>query len=192
MPRLFGDLANRLPDVRLEILTAPTRSIFNELHEERIDAGIAIESDPDRVPAGLLFDRLTEAEMALIVHPKHPLARARQPVDVGRLLTEPIIMSELTVGYGQVVSSLFTDLGIRPNILAVADNIETMKVIVQSGKGIAIVPRASAQNEVALGVLKALSMAPARSVVLSLFRRRQPMSRRKEALITAVRDALKS
>ena len=42
-------------------------------------------------------------------------------------------MSELTVGYGQVVLSLFTDLGIRPNILAVADNIETMKVIVQSG-----------------------------------------------------------
>jgi len=192
MPRLFSNLANRLADVRLEILTAPTRSIFNELHEERIDAGIAIESDPDRVPAGLVFDRLTEAEMALIVHPKHPLARARPPVDVGRLVSEPIIMSELTVGYGQVVASLFTDLGMRPNILAVADNIETMKVIVQSGKGIAIVPRASAQNEVALGVLKALSIAPARSVALSLFRRRQPMSRRKEALIAAVRDALKT
>ena len=74
----------------------------------------------------------------------------------------------------------------------VADNIETMKVIVQSGKGIAIVPRASAQNEVALGVLNALSIAPARSVLLILFRRRQPMSRRKEALIAAVRDALKT
>ena len=65
-------------------------------------------------------------------------------------------MSELTVGYGQVVLSLFTDLGIRPNILAVADNIETMKVIVQSGNGIAIVPRPCADNEVALGVLKVL------------------------------------
>ena len=71
-------------------------------------------------------------------------------------------MSELTVGYGQVVMSLFTDLGIRPNILAVADNIETMKVIVQSGTGIAIVPRACAANEIALGVLKALPIAPAR------------------------------
>ena len=61
-------------------------------------------------------------------------------------------MSELTVGYGQVVLSLFTDLGIRPNILAVADNIETMKVIVQSGSGVAIVPRRCADNEAALGV----------------------------------------
>ena len=43
-------------------------------------------------------------------------------------------MSELTVGYGQVVLSLFTDLGIRPNVLAVVDNIETIKMIVQSGR----------------------------------------------------------
>jgi len=191
MPRLFGNLKTILPGVRLEILTAPTRTIFDDLHEERLDAGIAIESDPERVPAGLVYDRLTEAEMALIAHPKHPLARTRQPVDVGRLVAEPIIMSELTVGYGQVVLSLFTDLGIRPNIVAVADNIETMKVIVQSGRGIAIVPRACAENETALGVLKALSIVPKRSVVLSLFRRRQPLSRRKEGYLAAVREALK-
>jgi DNA-binding transcriptional LysR family regulator len=191
MPRLFGDLNKILPGVRLEILTAPTKSIFDDLHEERIDAGIAIESDPDRVPAGLLFDRLTGAEMALIAHPKHPLARSRQPVDIGKLVSEPIVMSELTVGYGQVVLSFFTDLGIRPNILAVADNIETMKAIVQSGSGIAIVPRPCAENEVALGVLKVLTIAPARTVMLSLFHRRQPLSRRKEGYLAALRSALK-
>ncbi len=191
MPRLFPRLHEILPGVRLELLTAPTKNIFNELHEERIDAGLAIESDPDRLPAGLVFFRLTTAELALIVPPKHPLARARTPVDIGRLLAEPIIMSELSVGYGQVVLSLFTDLGIRPNILAIADNIETIKVIVQSGKGIAIVPRACAENEVSLGVLKALAIAPNRSVALSLFRRRQPLSRRKEAFLTALQDALK-
>ena len=94
--------------------------------------------------------------MVLIASPKHPITRGRRPVDIGKLVAEPIVMSELTVGYGQVVLSLFTDLGIRPNILAVADNIETMKVIVQSGTGIAIVPRPCADNEVALGVLKVL------------------------------------
>src|SRR6202011_5578497 len=125
-------------------------------------------SDPERLPAGLVFDRLIDAEMVLITHPKHALARSKQPVDIGRLLAEPFVMSELTVGYGQVVMSLFTDLGIRPNVLAVADNIETMKVIVQSGKGIAIVPRACAENEVALGVLKTLTITPPRGVALSL------------------------
>jgi DNA-binding transcriptional LysR family regulator len=192
IPRMFADLKNDLPGVRLDILTAPTKNIFNDLHEEKIDAGIAIESDPDRLPAGLVFDRLIDAEMALITHPKHPLARSKQPVDIGRLVAEPFIMSELTVGYGQVVFSLFTDLGIRPNILAVVDNIETMKMIVQSGSGIAIVPRACAENEVALGLLKALSIAPARNVAFSLFRRREPLSRRKEAALLKLREMLKA
>jgi DNA-binding transcriptional LysR family regulator len=91
-----------------------------------------------------------------------------------------------------VVFSLFTDLGIRPNILAVVDNIETMKMIVQSGGGIAIVPRACAENEVALGLLKAMSIAPARNVAFSLFRRREPLSRRKEAALMKLRELLKA
>lgn len=192
IPRMFADIKNDLPGVRLDILTAPTKNIFNELHEERLDAGIAIESDPDRLPAGLVFDRLIDAEMVLITHPKHALARSKQPVDIGRLVAEPIIMSELTVGYGQVVLSLFTDLGIKPNILAVVDNIETIKMIVQSEGGLAIVPRACAENEVALGLLRALSITPARNVVFSLFRRREPLSRRKEAALLRLRELLKS
>ena len=192
IPRMFADLKRDLPGVRLEIMTAPTKNIFNELHEERIDAGIAIESNPDRLPAGLIFDRLVDAEMALITHPKHALARSKQPIDIGRLLAEPFIMSELTVGYGQVVFSLFTDLGIRPNILAVVDDIETMKMIVQAGGGIAIVPRACAENEVALGLLKALAIAPARNVSLSLFRRHEPLSRRKETALLKLRELLRA
>jgi DNA-binding transcriptional LysR family regulator len=192
IPRMFADIKNDLPGVRLDILTAPTKNIFNELHEERLDAGIAIESDPDRLPAGLVFDRLIDAEMVLITHPKHALARSKQPVDIGRLVAEPIVMSELTVGYGQVVLSLFTDLGIKPNILAVVDNIETIKMIVQSEGGIAIVPRACAENEVTLGLLRALSITPARNVVFSLFRRREPLSRRKETALLRLRELLKS
>jgi DNA-binding transcriptional LysR family regulator len=192
IPRMFADLKRDLPGVRLEIMTAPTKNIFNELHEERIDAGIAIESNPDRLPAGLIFDRLVDAEMALITHPKHALARSKQPIDIGRLVAEPFIMSELTVGYGQVVFSLFTDLGIRPNILAVVDNIETMKMIVQAGGGIAIVPRACAENEVTLGLLKALAIAPARNVSFSLFRRHEPLSRRKETALLKLRELLRA
>ena len=192
IPRMFADLKRDLPGVRLEIMTAPTKNIFNELHEERIDAGIAIESNPHRLPAGLIFDRLLDAEMALITHPRHALARSKQPIDIGRLVAEPFIMSELTVGYGQVVFSLFTDLGIRPNILAVVDNIETMKMIVQAGEGIAIVPRACAENEVALGLLKALAIAPARNVSFSLFRRHEPLSRRKETALLKLRELLRA
>jgi DNA-binding transcriptional LysR family regulator len=191
MPRLFQNRAEFMPGARLEIRTAPTSSIFNDLHEERIDAGLAIESDPDRVPAGLIFERLTVVEMVLIAHPKHALMRTRKAVDIGRLVREPIVMNELSVGYGPIVLSMFTDLGIRPNILAIANNIDTMKAIVQTGQCVAIVPKPCTDNEVALGVLKRASIAPARSVALALFRRRQALSRRKEGFLTALRDVLK-
>jgi hypothetical protein len=53
------------------------------------------------------------------------------------------------------------------------------------------VPRVCAENEAALGVVKVLPIVPARSVTLSLFRRSQPLSRRKEAYLAAVRDMLR-
>jgi hypothetical protein len=65
-------------------------------------------------------------------------------------------------------------------------------MIVQSEGGIAIVPRACAENEVTLGLLKAHSIQPARNVAFSLFRRREPMSRRKEAALLKLRDMLKA
>jgi len=90
------------------------------------------------------------------------------------------------------VLGMFADRGVRPDILAVADNIETMKVIVESGTGIAIVPRAAVANEVALGVLAALPLAPARAVRFSLFRRRQPMTRKKEEFFSLLKAVLTS
>lgn len=190
IPKLFRAVPDSLRTVRLDILTAPTRTIFALLAEEKIDAGLAIESDPEHVPPGIVFEPLAEAELTLIAHPAHPLARGTSAVDLGRLVLEPIVMSELSVGYGRVVHAMFADLGIRPNILAVADNIETIKVIVQAGRGLAIVPRACVENEVALGVLRALPIAPQRNIRMNLYRRRQALSRRKESHFSVVRAAL--
>jgi hypothetical protein len=44
---------------------------------------------------------------------------------------------------------------------------------------------------VALGLLKALSIAPARNVAFSLFRRREPLARRKETALLKLREMLK-
>src|SRR5258708_23256421 len=88
IPRMFADLKTDLPGVRLEIMTAPTKNIFNELHEERIDAGIAIESNPDRLRAGLIFDRLRDADMGVITHPNHALTRSKQPTPIRSLLAQ--------------------------------------------------------------------------------------------------------
>ena len=107
------------------------------------------------------------------------------------LVAEPIVMSELTVGYGEVVLSLFADLGMHPNILAVADNIETMKTVIRQGRGCAIMPAAAAAEEAAQGVLRVLAFEPARKVALALCRRRTTESARREAHLALLAELLR-
>jgi DNA-binding transcriptional LysR family regulator len=186
VPHIFRDFSNTIRDVKLRILIGSTRRIFQDVQEEKIDAGIALESDSDRIPAGLVYDRLALVDMVLIVPRKHPLAKSKSPIDIATLVNEPIVMNELEVGYGQIVLSLFADIGVRPNILAIADNVETIKTIVQSGAGIAILPRCCAEGEVSNRLLSALPFVPKRSVTFSLFRRREPLSRAKEHCISTL------
>lgn len=192
IPRLFPAVSERAPELRLDVLTAPTKSIFEDLHAERVDLGIAIAANPERVPTGLVQEPLTDLDLALIVHPRHRLAGRTRAVDLGAVMGEPMVLNDLTVGYGEVVMSLFADLGMRPSIFAVADNIETMKVIVQQGSCAAIMPAAAAAREVKAGLLRVLPIAPGRKVGLSLYRRREPTARKRERYLALIIDALKT
>lgn len=66
IPGGLSGFSEIFPGVRLEVHTVPTRRIYNLLHQERLDVGIAIEVEPDRLPAGLQWERLVEIEMVLI------------------------------------------------------------------------------------------------------------------------------
>ena len=185
LPRMFppGSFPTNL---HLEIKTAPTRVIFDELYDDRIDLGIVTEVAPDRVPSGLVAFPLFELDMALIMPPAHKLADRTDPLDIALLLEEPIIMNELSIGYGQIVSGMFNDLGLRPRIRAIVDNVETIKVMVQIGTGIAVIPADAARTEMKLGLLAMRPLAQARRVVINAYRSRQALSRRKEALIQQI------
>lgn len=193
--QIFGALMSQelaaFDDIVVRIVNLRTRKIFDELYDEHIDAGIAIESDPNRIPGGLIFERLATVDMKLIVHAKHALARGRSPIEVSALGSQPIIMNELEIGYGQIVMSLFSDLGIRPKIFAITDNIEIIKVIVQSGIAVAIIPDACARQEIACHLLKSLPIRPKREVPFSLVRRRESLSRQKETFLSRLVGALR-
>jgi DNA-binding transcriptional LysR family regulator len=129
---------------------------------------------------------VTEISMVLVTASDHPLTKLTRPVDIGLLASEPIIMSELSIGYGQIVGSMFDDIGIRPRTSAVVDNIETMKVAVQSGIGIALVPEGSADNEARLGLLSIIPLAHTRKLTISAYQNRRATARRKEAILKRV------
>jgi DNA-binding transcriptional LysR family regulator len=173
-------------NLHLEIKTAPTRVIFDDLYDDRLDLGVVTEVAADRVPSGLIGIPLFELDMALIMHPSHKLAAKKGAIDIALLMEEPIIMNELSIGYGQIVSAMFNDLGMRPRIRAIVDNVETIKVMVQTGAGVAVIPAGAAEMEVTLGLLTARPISPARRIIINAYRSRQALSRRKEGLIQQI------
>jgi DNA-binding transcriptional LysR family regulator len=185
LPRMFA--RDGFPaDVHLELRTAPTRVIFEELHNERLDLGIVADVGPDRLPAGLVGSALFELDMVLILPPGHRLTASKGAIDIGALMEEPIIMNELSIGYGQIVATMFNDLGMRPRVRAVVDNVETIKVMVQIGMGISLIPSGAARIEAAAGLLEVRPIAPSRRITITAYRSRQSLSRRKEALFAQV------
>jgi DNA-binding transcriptional LysR family regulator len=182
LPRMFPP-GNFPANLHLEIKTAPTRVIFDDLYDDRLDLGVVTEVAADRVPSGLVGIPLFEVDMSLILPPSHRLAGESSAADIALLLEEPIIMNELSIGYGQIVSTMFNDLGIRPRIRAIVDNVETIKVMVQNGAGIAVIPSGAAAMEVRLGLLAERPVAPARRITINAYRSRQALARRKEVLL---------
>jgi DNA-binding transcriptional LysR family regulator len=190
VPRLFPD--GGLPrNLQVEIRTAPTRVIFEELFKGRLDLGFAVAMDPDLIPSGLTARTLFDLDLVLISAPGSAVARGKGPLDVTGIAEEPIIMSELSVGYGLAVMTMFGQLGISPRIQAVVDNIETIKVMVRSGIGHALVPAGAADQEAELGLIKVRPIAPAHAITIECYRPRVGLSRHKELLyqrVIAARD----
>lgn len=182
VPSLFRQNAFP-PNLHLEIRTAPTRVVFDALHDDKLDIGIVVDVGPDRIPSGLINIPLLELDLMLALPPSHSLTTRDDAIDIDRLADEPIIMNELSIGYGQIVSRMFTDLGIQPQIKAIVDNVETIKAMVQSGAGVAIIPSAAATAEAKLGLIELRPLTRPKKVTISAYHSRQALSRRKRTLI---------
>lgn len=191
-PRGLAHFSEIFPNVRLQIVTAPTRRIYDQLHLERLDAGIAIELAPEEVPTGLVTEAIATADMVLIGPPGHAMLTGEGPLDLARLIGQPLIANELTIGYGQIVMTMFSDIGIRPDVRVVADNVDTLKEMVAAGLGVAIVPRSAVSRTGPAEPLAVREVSPARQIGFCLVRRRQAMSRSRETYYAFLSEALKN
>lgn len=190
VPRGLTHFSDLFPNVQLRIVTAPTRLVYDQLHAERLDAGIAIELPPEELPSGLVALPIATADMVLIGPSGHTLLDGHGPIDLARLIGEPLIANELTIGYGQIVTTMFSDIGAHPNIRAIADNVDTLREMVASGLGIGIVPRSALLLTGTSERLAIREISPARRVGFCIVRRRQAMSRNRETYFAFLAEAL--
>jgi DNA-binding transcriptional LysR family regulator len=158
LPPLLAHFHAQHPGVKLRVTSANTRGIARRLLEGRLD--IALVEGP------VSHDRMAvvpwrEDEMVIIAPAAHRLLRKRR-VLASDLSDEAFILREPGSGTRDVAEAELARHGIRPGDAMQLGSTEAIKQAVAAGLGLAVVSRAAAADQLALGYI---AVVPMRDVV---------------------------
>jgi DNA-binding transcriptional LysR family regulator len=140
------------PQVNIHIEYSRTNKVYDDVISGAIDLGIvaypAARSQIEIIP--FRSDRLV-----LVCSPDHPLAR-RNRIDIGGLDGQRFIGFERDIPTRKAIDQIMRERGVAAHHVMEFDNIETIKRSVEAGLGVAIIPRATVENELRAGSLCAV------------------------------------
>lgn len=180
IPRISHALTRVGRRIRFEIVTATSRRIQRLLHQQRLDVGFLFAGEVKGSVYKLSWRCVAQSDIVVLLPNDHPLAGRGGGVDAHELGTGPLIINEPRLGYGEAVLSVFAAQGLSPEIIADCDDIESLKYMVLSGTGIAVVPRIVAARELDQQLMTAIPLLPRQGVDIHFVRRPEPLSTRLE------------
>jgi DNA-binding transcriptional LysR family regulator len=154
LPPYLGRFHLRHPAIRIRATSANTRAVLRMLLESRAD--IALVEGPVSHPQVEVQPWLDD-ELVVISHPQHRLL-SRKDVDVGMLVREQFIVREPGSGTRDVSARALALHGVRLTNTMRVGGTESIKQAVAAGLGLAIVSRAAAADQLALGKIAVLSV----------------------------------
>lgn len=144
MPLLISVFRETYPDIRIQLDEGSSLDMTNSLLDLRNELAIVARAENYLNISLIPFSK---EELIVIVAADHPLAR-RQAMPLSDLAEEPIIMKEKGSGTRKLVSELFSENGLTPNILMETSNTEFIKQLVQRGDGISFLVKAAVITEI--------------------------------------------
>lgn len=142
------------PQIKIEVQRGVASRIPKEIMAREAELGIvSFKPNDDSVVALSVFTD----ELALVVAPNHRLA-SQTEVSVKELGAESFIAHNAPSPYRQKVIETFEKYRTRLSISIELPSLEAIKILVEKGVGVALVPKLTAQNEIASGRLKTLSV----------------------------------
>lgn len=157
--------------IRFEVITATSRRVQRFLHQRRLDIGFLFAGEISGSVYKLSWRSLATSDIVVLLPKNHPLITCADGVSATELARNPLIINEPRVGHGEAVLREFTAQGLTPDIVADCDDIESVKYLVLSGVGMAIVPRIVAGREIEQGQIAAVPFIPRHSVDIHFVRR---------------------
>jgi DNA-binding transcriptional LysR family regulator len=152
LPAYLGRFRTRHPGVRIRAVNANTRSVLKLLLEFRVD--VALVEGPVSHPRVQVIP-WREDELVVIAHPQHPLFDGPR-VDPADLATQSFLVRETGSGTREVSERALALHGVILGNTTRVGGTEAMKQAVAAGLGLAIVSRAAASDQLALGKIAVL------------------------------------
>jgi DNA-binding transcriptional LysR family regulator len=137
LPPILARFHRAHPDVRILL-----REGFSEPLQALVARGeldMAIVHHPVRREE-LSARRLFREDYVLAVPPRHPVARAKKPVTLASVATEPFVVIPGAPAMAAIERAC-AERGVRPVVALESENLESVRRMVEAGLGIALVPR---------------------------------------------------
>ncbi len=164
----------RHPHIKVEVKRSLASRIASEVLGRGVEIGVVSFRPADQAITSI---PVVMDELALIVAPGHPLA-AKETVSVRELGAESFIAHNVASPYRERVVHTFAKHKTPLNISMEMPTLEAIKRLVEREMGVALVPRLTAEAEIARGQVVALTVREMR------FERRLQLIYRKGATLS--------
>ncbi|MFJ8063657.1 LysR family transcriptional regulator [Psychrobacillus sp. NPDC096426] len=141
LPSFIKSFREKYPSVQISMNHYQTAEVIEKLTNNDVDIAFIMSFKPeDR--AEWEYHSLFSQPYCVFIDQHHPLAK-KQSISIKELTNEPIVMldrKESPHGYDHLIT-LFASHGSLPNISMHTERIETVLMLVESGLGVAILPK---------------------------------------------------
>ncbi|MEX2263026.1 MAG: LysR family transcriptional regulator [Bryobacteraceae bacterium] len=142
------------PRVKVQVQRSLSSKVPAELIDGNLELGvISYEPADERLVSTVIY---TDS-LVLVVSPLHRLARRRK-VSIAELGAETFIAHNVVSPYRELVLREFQRHKVPLNISVEMPTVETIRKLVQSGEGVAFLPRMCVEQEIDRKLLRALTV----------------------------------
>jgi DNA-binding transcriptional LysR family regulator len=187
LPRALQALRETHPGIDVIVRTGASREVAELVLANEVDVGL-ITSPVEQNELTVI--PLFEEQIVAVVGANHPFAETGKST-LEEFAHEPLILFVKGSGFRAYLDSILAGAGIAPDVRMALDNVEAIKALVQIGLGVSIIPRTSAESEIAAGtlvVVDLLDVQPMMRTLSAIHRKDLYISPDIAALLEALRE----
>lgn len=143
LPPILERFKESYPDVELEVVTGSTESLIQQLRDNKLDLGLftlPVER-PD-----LKVIPLYSEEIVVVCSHKHRSLRRRKSLKAVELAEYPLVLFQRGTYTRRILDQFFEKIKVEPKISMAAENVATMKPLIQINLGVGLLPYRSVQD----------------------------------------------